>query len=276
MNRPLQACAIALCMTVAPSLHAATFTAYAEDHLDLAPPTPSNLIPTFTATAVNWNWSRNFINAINTLGITASDDLAHPVSSANPLARFSLVSMDVDGPGLLGMLDPFGQFSVLSEQLSGSIRFTSRAGVLTARSTTLTLSDLHIDHQSNQVLARIQNASGATLASDLAVFQFDDTAYVLPQGSYIPVLTCLPTNPQCIARVDGAESHPTLGNLRFTSEGLAMWNETFQLQPIGVNAMKSLGSLGSLSAAPVPEPSTWAMVGIGLAGIGLARRRQAS
>ena len=270
MIRPLQACALALSLTAIPSLHAATFTAYAENHLDQAPQaTPPNLIATFTATTINWNWSSNFANAVNTLGITAVDGLAHPVAMANPLTAFSLVSMTVDGP------DETGKLSVLSEQLSGSIRFTSQAGPLAASSATLSLSDLRIDHQSNQVFARLSDASGNAIASDIAVFQFDDTPHVLPPGSYTPVLTCVPTNPQCIARLDAASSHPSLNNLQFTSQGRALWNQTFQLQPIGTMVMDSVSNLGSLSAAPVPEPASWALMGIGLVGIGLTRRKLA-
>lgn len=270
MIRPLHACALALSVAAAPSLHAATFTAYAEDHLDLAPQTPPNLVPTFTATTVNWNWSSNFTSAVNALDITASDGLAHPMTTGKPLTAFSLVSMTIDEP------DQAGDLTVLSEQLSGSIRFTSQAGLLAARSATLALSDLRIDHQSNQVFAHVSDALGNAIATDFAVFKFDDVAYVLPPGSYSQVLTCLPTNPQCIARLNGAESHPTLNNLQFTSQGRTLWDQTFQLQPIGITMMNSVGSLGSLSAAPVPEPSTWALMGIGLAGIGLARRQLAS
>ena len=268
MIRPLHACALALCVVAAPSLHAATFTAYAEDHLDLAPPTPPNLVPTFTATTVTWNWSSNFASALRALDITASDGLAHPVTTNRPWAAFSLASMTVDGP------DEADNLTVLSEQFSGRIQFTSQAGALAASSATLALSDLRIDHQSNQVFARVSDASGNAIATDLAVFQFDDVAYVLPPGSYSQVLTCLPTNPQCIARLNGAESHPTLNNLQFTSQGRTLWDQTFQLLPLGVTMMDSVGSLGSLSAAPVPEPSTWALMGIGLAGIALARRRR--
>lgn len=269
MIHPLHACALALCVAAAPSLHAATFTAYAEDHLDLAPQTPPNLVPTFTATTVNWNWSSNFTSAVGALGITASDGLAHPVTTNRPLAAFSLASMTVDGP------DASGDLTVLSEQLSGGIRFTSQAGLLATRSATLALSDLRIDHQSNQVFARVSDALGNAIATDFAVFQFDDVAYVLPPGSYSQVLTCLPTNPQCISRLNGADTHPLIHNLQFTSQGRTLWDQTFQLQPLGVMMMDSVGTLGSLSAAPVPEPTTWALMGIGLAGIGLARRRLA-
>lgn len=270
MIQPLRACAIALCVVAAPSLHAASFTAYGEDHLDLAAPTPANLIPTFTATTVNWSWSSSFTSAVRALDIAVSDGLAHPAATGPASAAFSLMSMTVDEP------DQTGALSVLSERLGGSISFSSKVGLLTARAATLTLSDLRIDHQSNQVFARISDAAGTAIATDFAVFRFDDAAYVLPPGSYAPVLTCLPTTPQCISRVNGAESHPSLNNLRFTGEGRSLWDQTFQIHLLGLTAMNSVDSLGSLSAAPVPEPSTWVLMGIGLVGMGFVRRRLAA
>ena len=260
MIRPLHACALALCVVAVPSLHAATFTAYGEDHLDLAAPTPTNLVPTFTATTIHWNWSSNFTSAVQSLGLSYSDGTVRPANFVPTSSAFSLVSMTVDGP------DDAGSLTVLSEQLGGSISFSSQSGPLTDQSATLTLSDLRIDHQGNQVFARVGGA-------DQAIFEFDDTAYVLPPGSYSQVLTCMPTNPNCISRLDAADSHPVLSNLRFTAQGRTLWDQTFQLNPLGRVMMDSVGTLGTMTASPVPEASTWALMGVGLFGIGLARRR---
>jgi hypothetical protein len=267
MPRTWQTCVLALCVSASSSAFAATITAYGIDHIAEAPP-PHDLTPTFSATSVRWSWSPNLVGAASALGITPSGNPQPTITldRGRPTAvlqDFSLVSLTMEHSAVDGSLN------VISEQLRGDITLTGAGSALTQGTGSMTLSDLRIDHLGKQVFAKV-NGSAST---ETAIFSFDAPAFVLAETAFTPILTCLPGRPHCMANLESLSAHPVLSNLQFTEQGRTLWDQSFQLTPLGKVTMDAVGGLGKMSVTAVPEASTWALMLIGLAGIGLARRR---
>src|SRR3989344_4624049 len=189
-----------------------------------------------------------------------------PLDRGRPTAvlqDFSLVSLTMEHSAVDGSLN------VISEQLRGDITLTGAGSALTQGTGSMTLSDLRIDHLGKQVFAKV-NGSAST---ETAIFSFDAPAFVLAETAFTPILTCLPGRPHCKANLESLSAHPVLSNLQFTEQGRTLWDQSFQLTPLGKVTMDAVGGLGKMSVTAVPEASTWALMLIGLAGIGLARRR---
>src|SRR5690606_30204842 len=86
----------------------------------------------------------------------------------------------------------------------------------------------------------------------------------------------------------GTPSSTTLSGLQITSGAFDLFSQSLGLLTIGHAALSSITDYGSLTLTvqnvtltppvepPIPEPSTYALMGVGLVGIGLmARRRRA-
>lgn len=268
MLRPLHACALSLCLTASPAVFAESITAYGRDQLASVPGTHDIPPPTFSPSLARWDWSTDLVSATQALGITPAGN-AHPAIHTDPVNVFqdlSVFSLTMDR----SLTD--GSLKVLSEQWRGDIVLSGKGSKLSSGPGSLTMSDPRIDHLSKQVFAKVNGATG----TETAIFSFDAPAWVLPQNAVIPILTCLPGRPHCIANLEILGSHPVLNNLQFTTQGRTLWDQSFQLTAVGKMLMDSVDNLGTASVTAVPEPSSWAMLGIGLVGIGLARRKRAA
>lgn len=142
-----------------------------------------------------------------------------------------------------------------------------------AEAGTLQFKGLKVDLSTNQVLANVIRQVGAGAAvtvNDLPIMSWGITvgqsALALPDARELP----------------GTFS---LQDVALTPEAVDLFRQTFQLSDAGVAALSQRGgslsinyALGDVSgfAALVPEPSTWALMGLGLAGLAFVRRRDAS
>jgi hypothetical protein len=78
-----------------------------------------------------------------------------------------------------------------------------------------------------------------------------------------------------------ADSFNTISGLSVTTAGFNFFSGSLGLLSTGVNALKAVADYGTVtsqlhfSVREVPEPSTYALMGLGLVGISLVARRRA-
>lgn len=272
---------IAACLSLPHSAKSNPITAYSVDHLDAASGEPS-LVPTFAPATATWRWSKDLVVAANVLGITPVgglgvqptfevDGKGDPISVAYHLPVVSITAE---------RLGPDQVLTVVSEQLAGQIKLQTSDNSATNGAGEWILSDLRIDLVNKQLTALVPFA-GFELgrSSDrIAVFDFEAGPFLLdPVTDLIPVLTCLPNNPSCISSIRSLDQHPALSNLRLTQDAFTVMSRRLQLNDLGSPAIQSLvgrpGGFGDITVSQVPEPSTWALLGIGLVGLGFIRRQ---
>lgn len=137
----------------------------------------------------------------------------------------------------------------------------------------LTVTDLNADLSTRTIYADIIGGNGVGTLSHLALW-------------HIASITGGPA-------LSGGGSLTTLSGLSLSSEGLNAFTQSLGLLTLGKSALMGVTDFGTITTyieppllshtpltppwyvSPTPEPSTYALMGLGLAGMVMARRRQA-
>lgn len=162
--------------------------------------------------------------------------------------------------------------AVLGVGTVGGVTLTAPVRKSVSSGGQLTVTDLNADLSTRTIYADIIGGNGVGTLSHLALW-------------HIARITGSPA-------LSGDGSLTTLYGLSLTTEGFNAFSQSLGLLPLGKSALMDVTDFGTITTyieppllshtpltppwyvSPTPEPSTYAMMGLGLVGLTLARRRR--
>lgn len=124
----------------------------------------------------------------------------------------------------------------------------------------LTVGDLNVDLVNNKIYATVIGANGVGTLSN---FHLWDIVNATPTDTYVEGTTLL----------------NQVGGLKITTAGFDTFVKSLGLLSLGKGALATVSDFGTINTtvvASVPEPTTYALMGLGLVGIAAVARRRAA
>lgn len=194
---------------------------------------------------------------VGKIDITPIDPLLASEVSIDPEEGFYT---GVSATAGINTLEVDGSLNVLAAATSGGLLQTAPVQRSVSRGGFLGVSNLNVDLVNNRVYADISGGNGV---GDLTNFYLWDIGNI--SGD---------------TQITGVGEYTTiLSGLAITQEGFNVFSQSLGLLTLGVGALQTVSNFGTITSTitvtPVPEPSTYALMGIGLVTVGLVARRRA-
>jgi hypothetical protein len=239
------------------------------------------LVPSINVNAVGrtatWTASTNFVAALNTMEVKpgvpsydpAQNSLTVPVgtltvsTSPSGLKRLTGLTMAFTTTGGEGY-QANGLPSVVS--LKGTVLLTANNDDLLTGGGSIQFDNMRVDAARGVLVADVTGGNDLGTVNNVDMFSLKNMAVTVPGSS-------------------GDSGSTSFSIASMTSQGFDVWHSALSLTPdLGdplwqrFTSNASLWSFGTLTVgvAMVPENSTWAMMALGLAGVGVAGARRRS
>lgn len=178
-------------------------------------------------------------------------------------AAYTTVSKDTDGfyieaaesAPFTSLTIDTGTQSVLSFTTTGGLAMTTPVVKSVSSGGSLTVTDLNVDLASKKIYATLIGGNGVGTLNN---FYLWDIASITGSTS-----------------VNGPGTYTTmLSGLSITTEGFNKFTQALDLFNFRTSALTGVTDFGTITVVAVPEPSTSALMGLGLAGLLISKRRR--